>query len=510
MPKKFSFAEVGIDVSPGQAAVAEPPTPEEPFEIGLLGDFSGRANRGLLDTKLSSRRPLAVDRDNYEAVLARLGAGLRLAVGGTPIELRFREFDDFHPDRLFAGLGLFQSLRRTRDELLDPATFRRAAEVLRAPEPPPPPPAAPVSPEYMAPHSLDELLAQSIQETETRTGEAQPAPRLRDEWSQFIHDLVAPYIVPGAPPEQAKLVAEVDSAIGAQMRALLHQPDFQALEAAWRGVFFLVRRLETGVAMRLRLVDVSKAELAADLAACDDVRRSETWKLLVEQSVGTPGAPLWALLAGNYTFEASQEDFELLGRLAVIARQAGAPFLAGVSPRILGCESLVETPDPYDWPPLEAEVGAAWEALRRQREAAWLGLLLPRFLLRLPYGRETDPVEAFAFEEMPAPPAHQHYLWGNPAFADVCLLGQAFSESGWSFRPGQVHELDGLPAHIYVEAGEPVLKPCAEVVLTERAAEEILDRGPMPLVSVRGRDAARVVRFQSVAQPAARLAGRWE
>jgi len=89
-------------------------------------------------------------------------------------------------------------------------------------------------------------------------------------------------------------------------------------------------------------------------------------------------------------------------------------------------------------------------------------------------------------------------------------LGQAFSESGWSFRPGQIHELDGLPAHIYVEDGEPVLKPCAEVVLTERAAEEILDRGPMPLVSVRGRDAARVLRFQSVALPAARLSGRWE
>jgi len=510
MPKRFSFAEVGIDVSPGLAAVAERPEPEEPFEIALLGDFSGRANRGLLDTNLSRRPILAVDRDDYGAVLARLGAGLQLAVGGAPFELRFRELDDFHPDRLFSSLELFQALRRTRDELLDPATFRRAAEVLRVPEPPPPPRAAPVSPGYVAPHSLDELLAQSIQETAARAGEAQAPPRLRDEWSQFIHDLVARHIVPGAPPEQAKLIAEVDSAIGAQTCALLHHVDFQALEAAWRGVFFLVRRLETGVALRLRLFDVSKSELAAELASSDDVRRSGTWRLLVEQSVGTPGAPLWALLAGNYTFEATREDLTLLGRLAAVAREARAPFLAAVSPRILGCESLVETPDPYDWPPLDPEIGEAWEALRRAPEARWLGLLLPRFLLRLPYGRETDPVERFTFEEMSVPPVHEHYLWGNPVFAAVCLLGQAFSESGWSFRPGQVHELDGLPAHIYVEAGEPVLKPCAEVVLTERAAEEILDRGPMPLVSVRGRDAARVVRFQSVARPATRLAGRWE
>jgi len=507
MPRRHSFAEVGIDVSPGRAAVAERPEPEEPFEIALLGDFSGRANRGFLDADLSRRRPLEADRDNFEAVLARLSPALGLGTGGARLDLRFRELGDFHPDRLFAGLELLRALRRTREELLDPSTFRRAAETLRAPEPPP---AAPVAPERAAPHSLEELLQQSIQETESRSGEARAEPRLRDEWSQLLHDIVAPHIVPGAPPEQARLVAEVDAATGGLMRALLHQPDLQALEAAWRGVWFLVRRLETGVTLRLRLFDISKAELAADLAACDDLRRSETWKLLVEQSVGTPGAPLWALLAGNYTFEAAPEDLALLAKLGAVAGQAGAPFLAAISPRILGCESLAATPDPDDWPPLDPQVSDAWEALRRSRQAAWLGLLLPRFLLRLPYGRETDPIDSFAFEEMSLPPDHERYLWGNPVFAAVCLLGQAFGQSGWSFRPGQAHELEGLPAHIYVEGGEPVLKPCAEVVLTERAAEEILDRGPMALVSVRGRDAARILRFQSVALPASRLSGRWE
>jgi type VI secretion system protein ImpC len=470
--------------------------------IALLGDFSGRANHGLRETRLSQRRTVEVDRDNFEQVLSRVAPALQLEAG----HLRFRELDDFQPDRLFASLELFQRLRWTRSELLDPETFRRAADALRAPAPRP----LPEAPERLAPRSLDELLEASVQETEARTAEPEATPRLRDEWSQLIHDIVAPHLVPGAPPEQAKMVADVDAAIGEQMRAVLHQPDFQALEAAWRGLWFLLRRLETGVSLRLHLIDVSKAELAADLAACEDVRRSETWKLLVEQSVGTPGAPLWSLLAGNYTIEATREDLALAGHLAAIGRQAGAPFLAAVSPRILGCPSLARTPDPDDWAPLEPELASAWEALRRQREAPWLALLLPRFLLRLPFGRETDPSEAFAFEEMPVPPVHEHYLWGNPVFGAVCLLGQAFSESGWSFRPGQVFELDGLPAHIWVEAGEPVLKPCAEALLSERAAEEILDRGPMPIVSIRGRDAARVVRFQSVARPAARLAGRWE
>lgn len=510
MPRRFPLGEVGIDVSLGRAAVAEPPEEEEPFEIALLGDFSGRANRNLLDAALSLRRPLLADRDNFEDVLARLGAELHLPVGESGdarLAVRFRELEDFHPDRLFERLELFQALRRARHELLDPATYQRAAEALRPPEAPKPPPP---SPERLAPVSLEDLLEQSIQATESRAPESGAARPLRDEWSQLIHDIVAPHIVPGAPPEQAKLVAEVDAAIGARLRALLHQADFQALEAAWRGVFFLVQRLETGPHLRLHLLDISKAELAADLAGCDDVRRSQTWKLLVERTVGTPGASLWALLAGNYVFEATREDIELLGRLAAVARQAGAPFLAAMSPRMLGCASLAETPDPDDWRALDPQLSQAWDTLRRAREAAWLGLALPRFLLRLPYGRDTSPTELLDFEEMPGTPAHEDYLWGNPAFACACLLGQAFSICGWSFRPGQIFELDGLPAHVYLEAGEPVLRPCAEALLTERAAEEILDRGPMPLLSIRGRDAVRVLRFQSVASPAARLAGRWE
>lgn len=509
--RRFSYGEAGIDVSVGRAAVAEPPEAEEPFQIALLGDFSGRANRGLRDTRLSLRHPILIDRDNFDQVLARLGVELRLPVGGAEgqqLAIRFRELDDFQPDRLFERLELFQALRRTRNELLDPATYQRAAEALRAPEPPQPPSPPP---ERAAPVSLDDLLQQNVQATESRAPGAGAARPLRDEWSQLLHDIVAPHVVPGAPPEQARLVAEVDAAIGAQMRALLHHPDFQALEAAWRAVFFLVRRLETGPQLELHLLDISKAELAADLAAAEDPRRSETRKLLVERTVGTPGASLWAALVGNYTFEATPGDCGLLAGLASIAREAGAPLLAAASARFLGCESLARTPDPDEWQqPLDAETSRALEELRRRRESAWLGLALPRFLLRLPYGKETYPTEQFDFEEMPGGPVHQDYLWGNPAFACACLLGEAFSRYGWSLRPGQVRELDGLPTHVYVEAGEPVVKPCAEVLLTERAAEAILDRGPMPLVSVRGRDAARLFRFQSMADPAASLAGRWE
>jgi type VI secretion system protein ImpC len=216
------------------------------------------------------------------------------------------------------------------------------------------------------------------------------------------------------------------------------------------------------------------------------------------------------VLAGNYVFDNSAGSAALLGRLAKLAKAAGAPFLAGASPRILGCASLAESPDPRAWRPSDdEETRGWWEAVRRLPDARWLGLALPRFLLRLPYGRQTSETEAFDFEEMPGTPRHEAYLWGNAVFACVYLLGQAFSEYGWEFRPGAVRDVDGLPAHVYGENGETNLKPCAEVLLTEAAAEAILERGLMPLISIKGTDRVQLGRFQSIAEPLAPLAGRW-
>jgi len=508
MSKPFSFSEVEIDVETGAAARGEAPEPEEPFRVVILGDFSGRANRGLCEPRLAGRRPVLVDRDNFELVLAKLGAELHLPVGaeeGPRLAIRFLELDDFHPDRIFERVDLFQALRRSRSELLDPATFAKAAAGLRPPSPPP------VSHERAARRlSLDDLLEETIQETESRASEDQASRVVRDDWSALLHEIVAPHLVPGAPPHQKELLAEVDAATSRQMCAVLHHPDFQALEAAWRGLFFLVRRLETSPQLKLYVLDISKAELTAGLAASEDLHRADIYRLLVEQTVGTPGAERWTVLAGNYTFDGSLEDLKLLGGLARIARTAGAPFLAAASPHLVGCEALAETPDPDDWQrPLEPELRQAWEALRGRPEAGCLGLALPRFLLRLPYGKDTDSTEQFDFEEMPASPAHEAFLWGNPAFACVYLLGQAFSEEGWQMRPGVVAEIPGLPACVYKQDGEARLKPCAEVLLTERAAWRILDEGLMPLVSLEGADAVRLYRFQSLARPAAALAGRW-
>lgn len=514
MPKPFNFGEVkltaGGDTSPAI------PDPETPFCIALMGDFSGRVNRGVCDPKsIASRRLTLVDRDNFDEALAKFGAEIQLPVGKSGMSrFRFADLDDFHPDRIFERALIFQRLSEFRHRLKDPATFAKAAEDLGlvysqdvTSQPRRPEPSSPVATSvfHLASSSL---LDEMIEQAEVFT--SAELPGRADELQEFVRRVTKPHLVPAADPRQANAIAVIDYAASAQMRALLHNEDFRALEAAWRAVFLLVSRIETSSQLKLYLIDVSKPELAKDLGSVCDLRATGTYRLLVEKSVGTSGAEPWTVIAGNYIFGARREDAELLGRLAKVASAADAPFVAGASPHLLGCESFAITPQGRAWRGLhDTDTSEAWTALRELPEARSVGLVLPRFLLRLPYGRKTSPVEAFDFEEMPDGPSHEDYLWGNPAFACALLLAQSFGEYGWEMGANLISEIDKLPLHAYEYNGESVLTPCAEALLTEDSAERILENGLMPLLSWKGKDAVRLGRFQSLANPLHRLIGRW-
>jgi type VI secretion system protein ImpC len=480
MSKPSSFADVELDIEARPRPWLERPEAETPFRILVLGDFTGRANRGLLESRLAGRRPHLVDRDSFELLLDKLKPELRLPledVEAASVTLKFSELDDFHPDRIFERSELFRALRGTRDRLANPSTFAEAAQAFR---PAPPPKPVPSSEKF----TLDDLLGSAPA--------AQPQ-RALDDWGRLVRDLVAPHLVPGADPRQPELLAQFDATISAQMRALLHHPDFQQIEAAWRALFFLVRRLETSSDLKVFLLDISKAELALMLEeAREDLRASDLYKLLVSDTVDTPGAEPWAALCTDYSFDASQPDLEALARLGAIAQKAGAPVLGGAADELLA-----------------GMAGAAWLTLRKMPIAQWIGLAMPRFLLRLPYGSATNPTECFDFEEMPR---HEHrgYLWGNAAFACASLLGHAFSHSGWDMRAGAIRQLADLPLHTYKQDGETNIQPCAEVLMREQQAEALLDNGIMPLASLKDRDAILLVRVQSIADPLAPLAGRWQ
>jgi type VI secretion system protein ImpC len=512
VPKPFDFG--GVNLTAGGESSGARPSPETPFRIAILGDFSGRANRRIFEPNtIAKRRTLLVDRDSFDQALARTGAEIQLAIGDASLRLRFSELEDFHPDRIYQHLEAFGKLRDLRGRLQDPSTFERAADELelRSSGSVSKPWSADTSP-AAAPNATrlaaGRLLDEMIEQTESRVAEDR-YKRKPDEVREFAQRVAAEHVVSPPDARQPEVLSVIDRGIGGLMRAVLHNRDFQALEAIWRATFLLVRQLETGSRLKLYVIDIPKDELAADLKSAADLRDTGMYRLLVEQSVETAGAEPWAIIVGSYAFGSESDDATVLSRMSQIAHRAHAPFVAEASPHLLGCDSLASTPHPRDWK-ASRQLAGDWAALRRQPEADSVGLALPRFLLRLPYGAKTVPLESFDFDEFQELPKHEDYLWGNPGFAVALLLAQSFSEAGWDMKPGSVSEIDRLPLHVYEKNGESESKPCAEVLLTEDAAERILDEGMIPLVSFKDRDSARVMRFQSIAEPLRGLAGPWD
>jgi type VI secretion system protein ImpC len=485
------YVSAHLDVNPGSEKRLEQPSSDTPFRIVLLGDFSGRANRGITaEPRLRGRKPIGIDLDNYEDVLARLRAQIELPGPDEPIRLQFASLEDFHPESLYERVPLFRELRAQQNALLDsPAPRRPPAPVRRASDP---------VPEMLSSGSLlDDILS----------GAEAPAPareRPRDAFSQHIHEIVSPHLQAAPGEQQQKLAAQVEDTIALAMRVILHHPEFQELEAAWRSVDFLLRRLELGSDLQLHLIDLSKQELLADLSS-GDLKDTGLYRLLVEEAGGTDGETPWALITGLYSFEADPAEIRALGAMGRVAREAGAPFLCSVSPQFMGTQTF--TLDSDDWQErLSSEAEEEFSTLRSSPEASWIGASLPRFILRDPYTKAS--VDAFPFEEMSTPPDHSDYLWGNAAVAVTFLVGDSFTQDGWDVQLRNTL-IGSLPVHSWKHDGDVQTTPCAECWMTERLADRFLTRGIMPLASVKHSDSVRLIRLQSIANPAARLRARW-
>jgi type VI secretion system protein ImpC len=466
---------------------------DTPFRIAIFGDFSGRANRRVAGGPgLHGRKPILIDIDNFDAVVARMHAGLELPGPDEPIQLRFESLDDFHPEALYRDVPLFGELRHRRERALEQPAPPRPAAARRAVEDP--------LPAALESGSLLDAIV---------SGAEAPAParqRVVDPWQQVVDNIVAPHLKPKPGARQSDMAAQVDEVMSLTLRVLLHHPDFQQLEAAWRSVDFLLRRLESGAGVQICLIDVSKEELLQDVAT-GQLRASGLYRILVEEAAGTVGGIPWAVAAGLYTFDANPDEIRALGAIGRIARQAGAPFLASISPAVMGCDSFGVHPDPDDWDTaLPADAAQEWEKLRDLPEAPWIGLVLPRFLARAPYGK--DAIEQFAFTEISSPPDHEDFLWGNSAVPVLYLIADSFLEDGWDVSLRSTG-ISGMPFHTYKVDGEALMTPCAECWMGQRTAEKFLDRGIMPLASVKNSDTVKLIRLQSVGRPDSRLRARW-
>jgi type VI secretion system protein ImpC len=497
---------VDLDVGLGRETDAARPVPDTPFNVLVLGDFSGRRGGAV------SRAAIAFDRDDVDAAIARVAPVLTLSSeGGGSVELRFRELDDFHPDRLYETVPLFRSLRDLRDRLSDGRTFASAAREVSGDSAGGAAAAgsggasggtgaAGGTGTTAAALAGGSLLDRMVDDAPSAG--AAPARR-EDDLAAFVRQVVAPHLAAREDPRQAEMVAGVDAALATQMRALLHAPPFRSLEASWRTIDFLARRIETGGTLRLYLLDLPRATLNAALDA--DGGAVALAQLLAESAGAVPGGGGWTVISGLYEFAADDADALRVAQLGAIAQRVNAAFVAGAAASFAGRADWSELPTPRDWPQLAT---STWAAIRGTGEARSVALAAPRFLLRAPYGDDGEPTEAFPFEEIDADPRHEEFLWGCGGALCALLLAQSFATDGWSLR-ASAGEIRGLPLHVYRKDGEAVALPCAETLLTENAADRMMELGITPLASLRDDDTVRVVRLQSIAAPPARLAGAW-
>lgn len=483
------------------------PIPEDPpFHILFLGDFSGRENLLRLGSeKPSGSRVIEIDRDNFEDVMRSLKVRLQIALTEADrsfISLEFRELEDFHPDKLFQKIPVFSELRLLREKLLNPDTFESAAREVRTWFESPKPETSETVDQADSKNSISkgDLLDDILSERKAESTVYVSANDADIELRRFIQSVVKPFAIDFDETEQAKLLDFIDQASSDLMRRILHNPDFQSLEATWRGLFFAVRRIETNRDLKLFVYDISKSELFADLTFADDLRDSAFYSALKKHSDESESGAEFALLCADFDIEIDIEDTAPLIRLSKISDSISAPCVFNF--KSIDSLSVFCKNPPSDKTDVSAKL---WSALRNSPEAASLGCLYPKFLLRLPFGKSLDPVESFEFEELTK--IEDNLLWGNPSYIFASILAENFSSSGWNMSARTVSEIEDVPVFVKEFDGQPKVYILEENI-TRNQCDLLIEEGFMPLISF-GSDIVKLPDIQSISFPPKRLAGRW-
>lgn len=305
------------------------------------------------------------------------------------------------------------------------------------------------------------------------------------------------------------MIAAIDRKLSEQVNQILHHEDFQKLEGAWRGLHYLVNNTETDELLKIRVMNVSKAELGKTLKRYKGTNwdQSPIFKRVYEEEYGQFGGEPFGTLVGDYHFDQSAPDVEMLGEMAKVAAAAHAPFITGVSPTVMQMGSWQELANPRDLTKIFGTPEyAAWRSLRESEDSKYLGLAMPRFLARLPYGARTNPVEAFNFEEDTGAADHGKYTWANAAYAMATNINRSFKEYGWCSRIRGIESggaVQGLPTHTFpTDDGGVDMKCPTEIAISDRREAELAKAGFMPLVHRKNSDFAAFIGAQSLHKPA--------
>ena len=304
------------------------------------------------------------------------------------------------------------------------------------------------------------------------------------------------------------MIAKLDEKLSAQMNEILHAPEFQQLESAWRGLHYLVYNSETDANLKIHVFNVGKNELYRNLKLYPGARwdQSPLFKKVYEQEFGTLGGEPYGCLIADYQFSHTPVDIQLMRDLSKIGSAAHAPVITGADPNLLGMDSWTELSNPRDLSKVfDTPEYAAWKGLRDSVDSRYLALCMPRVLARLPYGAKSEPVEEFAFEEETDGHKGEKYGWMNAAYAMAANINRAFKEYGWTVRIRGVEsggEVINLPTHTFpTDDGGVDLKCPTEISITDRREGELSKSGLISIVHRKNSDKAAFIGAQSVYRP---------
>lgn len=305
------------------------------------------------------------------------------------------------------------------------------------------------------------------------------------------------------------IITEIDQKLTEQINTILHHEQFQQLEGAWRGLHYLINNTETDEQLKIRFMCISKRELGRTLKRYKGVAwdQSPIFKQVYESEYGQFGGEPIGCIVGDYHFDHSAPDVELLGEMARISAAAHCPFITGADPAVMQMESWQELANPRDLSKIFTNTEyAAWRSLRESEDARYIGLTMPRFLARLPYGARTNPVDAFDFEESTDGEDHSKYTWANSAYAMAANINRSFKEYGWCTSIRGVESggaVVNLPTHTFpTDDGGVDMKCPTEIAISDRREAELAKNGFMPLVHRKNSDFAAFIGAQSLQKPA--------
>jgi len=305
------------------------------------------------------------------------------------------------------------------------------------------------------------------------------------------------------------LIAALDKKLSDQINLILHTPEFQAVESAWRGLHHLVNNTETDETLKIRVMNISKNELGKSLKKFKGTAwdQSPIFKKMYEEEFGQFGGEPFGAIVADYYFDNSAPDVELLSGMAKVAAAAHAPFIAAAAPSVMLMESWQELANPRDLTKIfQTPEHAAWRSFRESEDSRYVGLAMPRFLARQPYGAKTDPVEAFDFEEDTSAAGSKNYTWANAAYAMAVNINRSFKEYGWCSRIRGIESggaVEGLPVHSFPTDDGGVDMQCpTEIAISDRREAELAANGFMPLVHKKNTDFAAFIGAQSLHKPA--------